>query len=163
MVSPRFAFILLLNLIILRASNNVAAHDTPSSVSAMNKLNMIELENSKYTIDIENEMRIDSNYYRWDPATKRLPDSLNKDDLGYIQVRSKHGQLYECRMPSKSDGFDEDPAENDAGTMASFFGAGPLTSSSQKSQYNFSLINEKIHRFKSDLNNLCIYRVWHFR
>ena len=154
--SIKFEYFLKINIFLilvyfLTRNQYVNARMNSDSMPSMSKLNTIELENSKYSIDIDNEMQIDSNSYG------RLPDEM-KEDSGFIQIRSKHGQLYECKMPTKSEGFEEDPEETEEGTITSFFGSS-LSSSTEKSQYNFSLINEKINRFKKELDNLCIYRV----
>ena len=132
------------------------------SMSALSKLNTIELENYKYQIDIDSDMKLDSNYYRLDADRDIFTDSFNKNDLGFIQIRSKHGQLYECRMPDMQDGYDEDPDHTtDDDTMTSFFGSGfqKKQEVEHKSQFNLSVIDEKINSFKKDLTNACIYRV----
>jgi len=140
---------------------NHASSYSMDSMPALSKLNTIELENHKYQIDIDSDMKLDSNYYRLDDDKHVFTDSFNKHDPGFIQIRSKHGQLYECRMPDMQDGFDEDPEHTDDDTVTSFFGSGFHNKQEveQKSQFNFSVIDEKINSFKRDLTNTCIYRV----
>jgi hypothetical protein len=145
-----------LNLILVGFLINFTSSFDASHVESFSKLNTIELENYKYQIDIDNEMKVDSNYYRIDPRI-----SNDHHDLGYIQIRSKYGQLYECRLPDKQDGFEDDLDDSDDETLTSYFGGPPLNEKEldQKSQFNFTIIDEKINRFKADLANTCIYRV----
>ena len=146
-----FNFLFIVNVI-----NYVSSFDV-NSMAYMSKLNTVELENYKYQIDIDNEMQVDSNYYRIDPSIGAL-----QHDPGYIQIRSKYGQLYECRLPDKHDGFDEDSDDRDDEKSTSYFSGGGSQNEKeidQKSQFNFSIIDEKINRFKNDLTNSCIYRV----
>ena len=125
---------------------------------SMSKLNTIELENHKYQIEIDSEMKID---FRLDTPL----EAKAKQNLDYIQVRSKHGQLYECKMPITSDVFDEDADEESSrsgelAAISSFFGHSHSSQHGNHAQkFNFSLIDEKLDSFKKDITNMCIYRV----
>ena len=136
----------------------------------LSKLNIAEFNNYQYQVDIDKSLKIDSTYIQNESSQKleTTTASNTKKDDNLIKVRSKHGQLYECKIPDLLNEFleeDMQDSENNDAEETSFFEFSKQNSqidmSDKKSQYNFTLINEKIHRFMADLNKSgsCIYRV----
>ena len=141
-------------------------------INQLSKLNIAELNNYQYQVDIDKTIKIDSSYTQNEPSqqlettTTTASDTLK--DVNLIKIRSKFGQLYECKIPDLLNEFLEEDmldSENSDVEEASFFEfskqANPSDKSDKKSQYNFTLINERVNRYMTELqkSGLCIHRV----
>ena len=137
-------------------------------INQLSKLNIAELNNYQYQVDIDKTIKIDSSYIQNEPSQKletTTTASNTQKDGNLIKIRSKFGQLYGCKIPDLLNEFLEEEnldSENSDVEEASFFElANPNDKSDKKSQYNFTLINEKINRYMTELqkSGLCIHRV----
>ena len=140
-------------------------------INQLSKLNIAELNNYQYQVDIDKTIKIDSRYTQNEPSQKLETTTTGSNTLkdeNLIKIRSKFGQLYECKIPDLLNEFLEEDmlnSENSDVEEASFFEFSkqdnPSDKSDKKSQYNFTLINEKINRYMTELqkSGLCIQRV----
>lgn len=127
----------------------------PQSIDTKSKLNTFELENFKYQIDIDNSIKPNQN----DPSNT----SGNS-----ITLKSVNGQAYNCKIGDSLNGpvnlynLSEEDDEVDTEEPLSIFDTHLTKPNNKKpSQYNFTLIHERVNTFSADLKklNLCIYKV----
>lgn len=125
-------------------------HSSNHQIAHLSNLNTFELENFKYQIDIDKEIKL-SNVHASSEAAKavNMPTSTtNSLNVSPIRIKSKHGQDYECYLP-RNDEFDE---------------LDEITSTNKNSisdQFNFTLVNEQVKNYASNLKDskTCIYKV----
>lgn len=159
----------------------ITNHVKSESISSSSKLNTIELENFKYQIDIDKELKISSEFAshpsfvssnlqsdQIDTLKLKTEEKLDQDykESNIFTIKSIHGQAYECHLPDLLNEINDEGEDDFLDQLKpSFFeSSSNYKRPNQKSIYNYTLIDEKIKRAMDYLksSNLCIYRVCSF-
>lgn len=126
--------------LVLVVHSSVQANSREERIQS--RLDVVEINDYKYNIDIDKMIRLDSRY--------SAPEDIDGDkDVTLMRMTNMHGQSYECSLPQ----FEDLPNDNDGNSEAE--------KDKEKNSYNFTLINEKVKKSTGGLakSNLCIFRV----
>ena len=133
-------------------------NSSQSRFSSISRLNTFEIENYKYQIDIDKNVKLASS--STSSSLSKQDDLLEKNSIkspNVITLKNIHGQSYDCYLPDNfndDDDYDDNIEVNNVELKKS-------SNSSENSQLNFTLIDEKIKKFSESLknSNICLYKV----
>ena len=124
------------------------------SIASLSRLDTVEIENFKYQIDIDRIVKPAkiSSFSLNEVNEKNTAENIKKKDV--LSLKNIHGQSYECYLPEGL-GDDSDKEEEQLDKK----------DSGRNSQFNFTLINEKIKKFSESMKNsqICLYKVSHMK
>lgn len=142
----------------------VALAGDVSRSGSSSRMNIHELENLKFDIEIDNQLKLDSRYVK-----------PSRDDVGNdrVRIKSVNGQTYECEMPSQlveeHDDIDADASDDQSGEgffsslffESTNFKSKPTLGHANQAHFDFPLIEKELKSYLKKFNDsdLCLYKV----